>query len=252
MGGVRWQALRRTASGGNVVLRRPLIWLGLLVFPMDWLRAAWRGLGPAPPVFGSMAAGGMPAVALGLGDPMPFSLALTPLMPHPSAIPPADQSVLPCVPNPAGDREGVASAVTGCSASSSSRRFTMPLRDSKTPKAEDEDDRREAILRWADLVPKLGRLTNVGRRGLSKDDLYVECDFVFEGKATATLIKRGTSLRLFLDWLSDASIVLEASSLEATCMAYAKHLEESEAPATRALSFPRRSVSSSALSGSRA
>ena len=105
---------------------------------------------------------------------------------------------------------------------------------------EDAKRREKALAGWEELLSSDPSLTELGRQLADAEDGKEAADtlrYSFAEKATATLEKRLTSLRLYGRWAAASGIQGALPKSEGDVYKYVRALEEAGAPPTRAQSF---------------
>ena len=105
-------------------------------------------------------------------------------------------------------------------------------------KKTDEEARQAALEDWLDLVYKAGKESTLfeAASGGGTSEVKSSLEDAMASKATGTLRRRAASLILFIDWC-ETNLHQPFPITEERVYSYAKHLEDSEAPATRASAF---------------
>ena len=105
-------------------------------------------------------------------------------------------------------------------------------------KKTDEEARQAALEDWLDLVYKAGKESTLfeAASGGGTSEVKSSLADAMASKATGTLRRRAASLILFIDWC-ETNLHQPFPITEERVYSYAKHLEDSEAPATRASAF---------------
>ena len=109
---------------------------------------------------------------------------------------------------------------------------------SKGPKQDDRDSRSVALQGWADITEVYADQCRLGKqiKGLGKADAVQVVADTFEDKATATLVKRASAIRLFMAWCSVNRVPYSPLD-ENKVYAYVGYMRDHGLPATRATSF---------------
>ena len=105
-------------------------------------------------------------------------------------------------------------------------------------KKTDEEARQAALEDWLDLICKAGKESTLfeAPSGGGTSEVKSSLEDAMASKATGTLRRRAASLILFIDWC-ETNLHQPFPITEERVYSYAKHLEDSEAPATRASAF---------------
>ena len=105
-------------------------------------------------------------------------------------------------------------------------------------KKTDEEARQAALEDWLDLVYKAGKESTLfeAASGGGTSEVKSSLEDAMASKATGTLRRRAASLILFIGWC-ETNLHQPFPITEERVYSYAKHLEDSEAPATRASAF---------------
>ena len=105
-------------------------------------------------------------------------------------------------------------------------------------KKTDEEARQAALEDWLNLVYKAGKESTLfeAASGGGASEVKSSLDDAMASKATGTLRRRAASLILFVDWC-ETNLHPPFPITEERVYSYVKHLEDSEAPATRASAF---------------